>query len=70
MGVPYGRLVLNMSKQTIPPRQVWALVSIGDEGTNSFTPTKKGNFYWSSLIDGWVGAWMIELTSPVGCSCD
>ena len=30
----------------------------GDEGTNSFTQTKKGNFYWSPLIDGWVGAWV------------
>ena len=33
-----------------------ALLNFIDEGTNSFTPTKKGNFYWSPLIDGWVGA--------------
>ena len=73
MGVPYGRLVPNMSKQTIPPPSLGAsfdspswdwlgwfvdvyLEPAGDEGTNSFTPTKKGNFYWSPLIDGWVGA--------------
>ena len=31
----------------------------GDEGTNSFTPTKKENFYWSPLIDSWVETWEI-----------